>query len=203
MSERTPDRPPPPEWIGRRRFLTWAWRVLGAGLAASAGWTAYDVLVPRAGPGFGGQVAAGAEGAFPEGRVRYFPAGRFYLTRVEGELVALYQRCPHLGCRVPFCESSGRFECPCHGSIFNLKGEYLAGPSPRGLDRFPLEVTQEGVVVDTGTPIEGPAPGRVTIPSDPQGPSCLREAVPLHEDMPDDEMPHEEMPAHEEGEHGG
>lgn len=186
MSDREPDRAPP-EWIERRRFLAWAWRVLGLGLVISAGWTAYDVLIPRTGPGFGGEVSAGAEAAFPEGRVRYFAAGRFYLTRVEGELVALYQRCPHLGCRVPFCESSSRFECPCHGSIFNLKGEYLAGPSPRGLDRFSFRVGEEGVIVDTSDVIEGPAPGTVTIPSDPTGPSCLSEDVPLHDDTADED----------------
>lgn len=188
MSDHGPDQSPP-EWIERRRFLAWAWRLLGAGLAVSAGWTAYDVLLPRSGPGFGGEVVAGAAAAFPEGKVRYIPAGRFFLTRVEGELLALYQRCPHLGCRTPFCESSGRFECPCHGSIFNLKGEYLSGPSPRGLDRFPVKTTEEGVVVDTSTIIEGSRPGQVTIPSDPTGPSCLKGDISLHENGPQDDMP--------------
>jgi len=87
----------------------------------------------------------------------------------------VYQKCPHLGCRVPFCDSSQRFECPCHGSKFNLKGEYLAGPAPRGMDRFPIQVKVDQVVVDTGTVIEGPARGILTMPSEPAGPSCLGE----------------------------
>ncbi len=44
----------------------------------------------------------------------------------------LYQRCVHLGCRVPFCNSSKWFECPCHGSKYNEAGEYQLGPAPRG-----------------------------------------------------------------------
>ena len=35
----------------------------------------------------------------------------------------LYQKCPHLGCRVPQCLSSQWFECPCHGSQYNRVGE--------------------------------------------------------------------------------
>ena len=53
--------------------------------------------------------------------------------------VALYQRCVHLGCRVPFCQTSQWFECPCHGSKYNRVGEKKAGPAPRGLDRFALD----------------------------------------------------------------
>ena len=61
----------------------------------------------------------------------------------------LYQRCVHLGCRVPYCGSSKWFECPCHGSKYNGAGEYKLGPAPRGMDRFKLEITDGNVVVDT------------------------------------------------------
>lgn len=161
------------EDVDRRGFLNLTWKVLAAGLVVEAGWTSYDVLVPRPAGGFGGTVEAGTESGFPEGLVRYFASGRFYVTRVEGNLLALYQKCPHLGCRVPFCESSGRFECPCHGSIFNLKGEYVAGPAPRGMDTFPVRVEGGDVLVDTGTVVEGPAKGELTLSSDPAGTSCL------------------------------
>jgi cytochrome b6-f complex iron-sulfur subunit len=159
--------------VDRRGFLNLTWKVLAAGLAVEAGWTTYDVLVPRPAGGFGAAVQAGTESGFPEGLVRYFASGRFYVTRVEGNLLALYQKCPHLGCRVPFCESSARFECPCHGSIFNLKGEYVGGPAPRGMDMFPVRVEGEQVLVDTGTIVEGPAKGKLTMSGEAAGPSCL------------------------------
>lgn len=161
------------EWLDRRRFLNRVWKFLAAGLALEAGWTTFDILTPRLAGTFGGVLRAGAADAFAEGTVTYVGEGRFYMTRLEGELAALWQKCPHLGCRVPFCERSGRFECPCHGSVFNRKGEYLEGPAPRGMDSFPVRVEDGVVLVDTGNVVEGPPQGRLTLHDEPSGPSCL------------------------------
>jgi cytochrome b6-f complex iron-sulfur subunit len=65
--------------------------------------------------------------------------------------IALYQRCVHLGCTVPFRDDCVSFKCPCHGSHYNVTGEYLDGPAPRSFDRFALSFNGENVVVDTGT----------------------------------------------------
>src|SRR5438270_5929043 len=46
-------------------------------------------------------------------------------------VVALYQKCVHLGCRVPWCKTSQWLECPCHGSQYNRVGEQRGGPAPR------------------------------------------------------------------------
>lgn len=64
--------------------------------------------------------------------------------------IALYQRCVHLGCTVPFRNDCLSFKCPCHGSHYNSDGEYLDGPAPRSLDRFAFHFEGESVVVDTG-----------------------------------------------------
>lgn len=64
---------------------------------------------------------------------------------------ALYQRCVHLGCTVPFRNDCASFKCPCHGSHYNVDGEYLGGPAPRSLDRFPLSFQGSSVVVQTGS----------------------------------------------------
>ena len=65
--------------------------------------------------------------------------------------VALYQRCVHLGCTVPFRNDCDSFKCPCHGSHYNVDGEYLDGPAPRSLDRFALRFSGTDVIVSTGT----------------------------------------------------
>ena len=160
--------------VGRRRFLGYAWKGLAAGLAVEAGWTTYDILNPKASGAFGGIVSAGQAADYSEsGTVKYFQDGRFYVASAGGQLVALYQKCPHLGCRVPFCDSSGRFECPCHGSIYNVRGEYIQGPAPRGMDRFPLAVRGNEVLVDTSQVVEGPPRGVSSTSSDAKGPSCI------------------------------
>ena len=63
---------------------------------------------------------------------------------------ALYQVCVHLGCKVPFRDDCNSFKCPCHGSHYNIDGEYLDGPAPRSLDRFTMSFASDNVVVDTG-----------------------------------------------------
>ncbi|HEU5227659.1 MAG TPA: ubiquinol-cytochrome c reductase iron-sulfur subunit [Ktedonobacteraceae bacterium] len=64
--------------------------------------------------------------------------------------IALYQRCVHLGCTVPFRNDCESFKCPCHGSHYNVDGEYLDGPAPRSLDRFQISFNGEDVQVNTG-----------------------------------------------------
>jgi cytochrome b6-f complex iron-sulfur subunit len=170
MDEPTSD--PKSTGYGRRDFLSFSWKVLGIGLLGEAAWTSYDILAPRPSGAFGGTVDAGNLIDFKAGTVRYFLDGRFYVSVEGSQLVALYQKCPHLGCRVPFCDSSKQFECPCHGSVFNTEGEYLQGPAPRGMDRFDVTVEDGHVMVDTGSVIQGPARGVLTGPSTPAGPSC-------------------------------
>ena len=59
--------------------------------------------------------------------------------RVSGRIMPLYQRCVHLGCRVPFCGQSKWFECPCHGSKYNGRRRVPARPRPTRMDRFHME----------------------------------------------------------------
>ena len=88
-------------------------------------------------------------------------------------LMALWQRCVHLGCRVPSCESSQGFECPCHGSKYNRHGEYEDGPAPRNLDRFAVSVDKAGqLVIDTGTVVQTARSKNKTV-AYPQGPFCV------------------------------
>jgi cytochrome b6-f complex iron-sulfur subunit len=64
--------------------------------------------------------------------------------------LALYQACPHLGSRLAFRTACRSFKCPSHGAHFHADGEYLDGPSPRSMDRFPLRLEGLNVVIDTG-----------------------------------------------------
>jgi len=91
----------------------------------------------------------------------------------EAGLMAMWQKCVHLGCRVPSCVPSQGFECPCHGSKYNMHGEYEAGPAPRNMDRFGVSVTDTGdFIVDTGNVIATPRAKNKTV-AYPQGPFCV------------------------------
>lgn len=56
--------------------------------------------------------------------------------------IALSSTCTHRGCELESHPNS--YECPCHGSRFDLEGQVQVGPATRNLDRFPLRKTERG-----------------------------------------------------------
>lgn len=195
--------PPDPETIGvaRRQFLNRGIiATFGLGLS-SFGAACVAFLWPQGASGFGSVINVGrvvdiqasikAGGGFfyvPEGRmwITEYPSASVenalnnygFFDQVEsglrGGVTALYQTCPHLGCRVPECGTSQWFECPCHGSQYNRVGEKKGGPAPRGMDRFPMSVNAANeLLVDTGTVIQGPPIGTNTTGQEAEGPNCI------------------------------
>jgi cytochrome b6-f complex iron-sulfur subunit len=160
---------------------------------AQFGGASIAFLWPNLKGGFGALIDAGPlediKAAVSTGEPFYVGTGRFYVVAYNGKpsggvdyategvssdgIMPLYQRCVHLGCRVPFCGQSKWFECPCHGSKYNGAGEYQLGPAPRGMDRFHMEVTDGRVMVDTSEVILGPPRGTDTIDQPPQGAFCV------------------------------
>lgn len=144
----------------RREFLYYIW---GASMALLLGQTSAGLIwfaFPRFKEGeFGGTFAFNPEelpgvGAAPTS----VPAGRFHVTRTTEGLRALYGVCTHLGCLPKWVPTNNRFECPCHGSKFQLSGTWIEGPAPRNLDRFIATVVYaDGTTVETPTD-GGPIP---------------------------------------------
>lgn len=186
---------PAPKPVSRREFFRKS--LIGSLLVYGAqfGGATVAFLWPNVKGGFGSVIMAGnlsdIQSEIADSRQPFYVgSGRFYLVNYDGRptggvdyeldgvaaegLMPLYQRCVHLGCRVPYCISSGWFECPCHGSKYNGAGEYAIGPAPRGLDRFRIEVTAAGdVMVDTSQVILGPPRGADTLQRPPAGPYCV------------------------------
>jgi cytochrome b6-f complex iron-sulfur subunit len=184
--------------VTRRQFFNRS-LLAGTGLGLGAfGVASLAFLWPSGGGGFGGKVNVGSiaeiEAAFDQ-KIPFYNAGaKTYIVAypeddipaaskveayapviqgMEAGYVALYQKCVHLGCRVPWCQSSQWFECPCHGSKYNRVGEKQGGPAPRGLDRFPLEVSGGSITVDTGVIVIGPPIGTNTTNQSPEGAPCV------------------------------
>jgi len=142
--------------ISRRDFLQIAWAATGALTMLAGGGLALNFFAPKVVAGeFGGVFELGAVDDFPLGSVTPITNGRFYLVRQQdGGFVALYQKCTHLGCAVPWEPENGQFVCPCHASAFEMSGDVLNPPAPRPLDRFPVILSDGMVSVDTGERIE-------------------------------------------------
>ncbi|RLD03234.1 MAG: Rieske (2Fe-2S) protein [Chloroflexota bacterium] len=143
--------------LSRRDFINLAWGAAGVLAVSELGIAGLRFLSPRATEGeFGGEFNLGPRGDYPPGSVTPVEAGRFYLACLsDGGLLAIYRRCTHLGCAVPFDQAAGQFICPCHGSAFSPDGDVLNEPAPRPLDLFQLSINEDDeIIVDTSTPIE-------------------------------------------------
>lgn len=138
--------------VTRRQFLGVAWTGSLALVFAQVALALVKYIQPVAKGGFGGEVFAGKVEEFAIGSVNRILAGRFFISRTSDGLLAIWQKCTHLGCAVPWVEEEQQFHCPCHGSLFNEVGEVIGGPAPRPLDLFPVEVRSGEVWVDTGKP---------------------------------------------------
>ncbi len=198
QTQRVIEVTPEESGVTRRQFFN---RAIAATFGSFMGLMGLYSLVftwPKLSGGFGTNVDAGeldevqglvfaADGSIlplfvPEARAYVVPAPaklseQFDGRRVEAAgLMALFQRCVHLGCRVPWCGPSQGFECPCHGSKYNSIGEYFAGPAPRNLDRFEVEVVSGRFIIKTGTILQTSRASALS--SDyPRGPSCIGATV--------------------------
>jgi cytochrome b6-f complex iron-sulfur subunit len=155
--------------ISRRAILrTGIWLGVVSALAAGMS-TVVDFLWNRSPEAFGGVVVAGKPEDFPPGSKTKIPAGKFWLvnlTAAQGGpgYLALWQKCPHLGCTVPwepnfiFAEpntgdkTKGWFRCPCHQSTYNDAGVRVYGPAPRSMDHMAVRIDSDSgrIEVDTG-----------------------------------------------------
>jgi cytochrome b6-f complex iron-sulfur subunit len=180
--------------VSRRQFFNRAITATFGTFLAAQGLYYLAFFWPKLTGGFGADIDAGpvadlrtqvftpAGGILPlfipEARAYLVPAPEQESAQFEGQsvetdgLMALYMRCVHLGCRVPWCAPSQGFECPCHGSRYNSVGEYFGGPAPRNLDRFVVENQGGNFIIRTGSIIQTPRAPELSVQY-PQGPSCI------------------------------
>jgi cytochrome b6-f complex iron-sulfur subunit len=157
--------------ITRREFLNYVWGASMALFMAQFGGAILLFALPRFREGeFGGRKTIGAVSEKlpkPDSPPTAFPDVKVWLANVgptaadtgggNQGLVALYRVCVHLGCLYAWVDSTNRFECPCHGSKYQLDGTYIEGPAPRDLDRFVVKLVdaQGNVVNDAeGQPLQ-------------------------------------------------
>ena len=129
--------------INRREALNLAWLASLGFLVMEVGGITVLFAYPRFKEGeFGGIYTFGKVSDLPqkgEGPAN-FPKVKLWLSHTDDGLSALYKVCPHLGCLYSWSDQDGKFICPCHGSQYELDGDYIQGPAPRSLDRFSIRI---------------------------------------------------------------
>ena len=72
-----------------------------------------------------------------------FAAWAAGLTAADMDVLAIWNRCAHLGCPVAYAPGSQGFICPCHGGAYDARGLVTGGPPPRPLDRLDLKIVDQ------------------------------------------------------------
>ena len=176
--------------VSRRNVLLIGfWTGMGAMLLGIMS-TILTSLYPRGIAGFGSKIFVGTIDALEPGKKMHNLDAKTWLVRLdaeqakhnppaqEGAVLALYHKCPHLGCTVPYRPDfsredprnnqtyAGWFLCPCHGSTYSDAGVRVFGPAPRSMDMFPLTIDGGKMTVDTSKIITGTLdnPSRAVLP---------------------------------------
>jgi hypothetical protein len=119
-----------------------------------------------------GWILVGAVDDVRNDHVVFSPGAHSYVVALDHRFEALIAKSPQMGEAVRYCRSSGWFQDPAHGSVFDGEGRYVLGPAPRGLDRLAVHIVGDDVWIDTTNVLLGPPRG----PHDARaaGPFCWR-----------------------------
>ena len=154
----------------RRRFIPKLG--IGAVLAAmgTQGYALLRSLVPNVLYEEPQRLKVGAPDQFPEGAT-FLEDQRVFVVRERNTLYAFSAVCTHLGCTVKMLsltqpksiringqlvEERREFHCPCHGSKYYGDGTNYAGPAPKPLAWYKLEVSPDDgqLIVDFAQPVK-------------------------------------------------
>jgi Rieske Fe-S protein len=144
---------PKPKPVARRDFLGIAVGASGAAFVVAAGRPLRKYVEPPTRP-FSGVKEVGKLEDFPEGTAKTVLIDEhpvLIVRTVKGEFRAYSAICTHLQCVVTFSAEHNQIECPCHGGIYSLDGQNVAGPPPRPLDELNVTINERTIVVSSRT----------------------------------------------------
>jgi Rieske Fe-S protein len=132
----------------RRRFLD---ALLTVGFVSTAAAIAYPVglflIPPASGEAATESVVAAKAGGLRPNSAAIFKFGSkpgIVVRTLDGEVRAFSAVCTHLDCTVQFKADTTQFWCACHNGTYDLGGNVVSGPPPRGLEKFTVNLRGEG-----------------------------------------------------------
>jgi len=139
----------------RRKFINWFLATSGGAFLLSVLYPIARYLIP---PPAGESAAASvtlpvkpADVKPNSGQIFKFGSRPGILIRTPaGELRAFSAVCTHLNCTVQYRSDLSHIWCACHNGHFDLKGQNIAGPPPRPLDHYVVNVRGDQIVISKG-----------------------------------------------------
>ena len=135
----------------RRQFLYKSALALAAATGVVAAMSYLRQFFPRI-AGEKRLITLGDSSRFPVDTFTYLEQHKLFVYRDHEGFRAVSAICTHLGCTLE--RTTDGFECPCHGSFYNNRGEVLSGPAPRDLSWFRVNKSTDGKVhIDPGVKV--------------------------------------------------
>ncbi len=138
--------------LDRKRFVD---LLLGAGVSGLTVAVAYPVsryLVP---PDIAEATVSSVALSIPASQVaansglifRFGDRAGILIRTPGGELRAFSARCTHLDCTVQYRDDLSHIWCACHNGHYDLAGRNIAGPPPRPLEAYDVNVRDDQIIV--------------------------------------------------------
>ncbi len=80
-------------------------------------------------------------------RVVFFKDYDIFIVKVESGFKVFDAHCTHMGCILNYNNKDKLFECPCHGSVFDLSGKRLKGPARKPLNRLTFKIVNNSLII--------------------------------------------------------
>ena len=142
----SPSGPP-----ARRSVLNWLLASWGGGILGSVLYPVARYLAPPDIPEAAtASVTAGSAGSLPPNAGRVVPFGSrpaIVVRTPGGELRAFSATCTHLDCTVQYRSDLQHIWCACHDGHYDLNGRNVAGPPPRPLEAYDVNVKDDEIVI--------------------------------------------------------
>jgi len=135
--------------MNRRSFLKSLTFILGSTAVGALAYPLARFLAPPQVKAVGEKVSINkSEVPLGEGKEIVFGGTPAIILNVKGMgYLALSRVCTHLGCLVEYNKETNRFICPCHAGTFNMEGNVLSGPPPKPLEKLPLDVQGDNIII--------------------------------------------------------
>lgn len=133
----------------RRGFLLSLISIFGLTALSSLVYSAFRYLLPSEGVSLSSSIRLRRE-EVPSGRAKELLLNNkpVVVINIPGKgYVVLSRICTHLGCLVQYDSEKRLFVCPCHAGVYDLEGKVISGPPPRPLERIPVKVEGEEIII--------------------------------------------------------
>lgn len=138
----------------RRRFINF---LLGTSLGATLIAIIYPIIKflvpPRVAESAASSVVAGKVSELPPNSGKIFKFGSrpgILIRTPTGEFRAFSAICTHLQCTVQYRPDLRQIWCACHNGHYDLNGRNIAGPPPRPLEKYVVNVRGDEIIVSRG-----------------------------------------------------